>query len=384
MSDNTVVVKRELLVWAQRRASVEPGILKKKFPSLNQWEEGTKLPTLHQLEDFARTVHIPIGYLFLPGPIEEPLPIPDFRTVGDRGVERPSPDLLDTIYLCQQRQEWYQEFAKIHGQERVLWIGAADVSDDPIQAARVLWSHLGVTSSHREGPSSWTEALRFWISHAEAAGVLVMSSSIVGTNGHRHLKVQEFRGFALVDPWAPLVFLNAGDSKAAQLFTLTHELAHLFLGQGGLFDTEAGRVPDQHVERWCNQVAAELLMPLEETRTAYQPQVNLSEEIQRLARVFKVSTLVALRRLADAGFVNEETLWSTYTQEDERLRSLERKEPGGDFYNTLGARNGKRFARAIIASTLEGQTLFQDAFHLLGIRHSEVFYKAARELDVLS
>ena len=98
---------------------------------------------------------------------------------------------------------------------------------------------------------------------------------------------------------------------------------------------------------------------------------------------FKVSSLVALRRLFDAGFINETTLWQHYRKEVERLRTLERTGGGGDFYRTLGARTGKRFARALVGSALEGQTLFQDAFRLLGVRKTATFYQAARELGVM-
>jgi Zn-dependent peptidase ImmA (M78 family) len=213
--------------------------------------------------------------------------------------------------------------------------------------------------------------------------VMVMVSSVVGSNSHRKLDVGEFRGFALADSLAPLVFLNGADSKAAQMFTLAHELAHVWLGATGVSDTQAGQVPEQQTERWCNQVAAELLMPLEELRAAHQRNVPIPDEIQWLAREFKVSTLVALRRLFDAGYINRAALWEHYREEQGRLRTLkERSSPGGDFYRSLGARTSKRFARAIVSSTLEGLTSFPDAFRMLGVRKTATFYEAARELGV--
>jgi Zn-dependent peptidase ImmA (M78 family) len=116
----------------------------------------------------------------------------------------------------------------------------------------------------------------------------------------------------------------------------------------------------------------------------FRADAPLEEEIQRLARVFKVSSLVALRRLFDAGRIDEATLWARYRAELTRLRALDRGATGGgDFYRTLGARAGKRFARAVLASALEGQTLFQDAFRMLGVRKTATFYEAARELGVM-
>jgi Zn-dependent peptidase ImmA (M78 family) len=243
---------------------------------------------------------------------------------------------------------------------------------------------IGLSLTERQQLPTWTEALRQLISKAEEVGILVMASSIVGSNSHRKLDVAEFRGFALADSLAPLVFINAADSKAAQMFTLAHELAHLWLGESGVFDAEAGRVPEQSIERWCNTVAAEFLMPMAALHEAYLVGSNVADEIQRLARVFKVSTLVALRRLFDAGFINQEIFWKTYQEELARIRALDRtSSSGGDFYRTLGARTGKRFARAVLSSTLEGQTLFQDAFRMLGVRKTATFYEAAREMGVV-
>ncbi|MBT9546451.1 MAG: ImmA/IrrE family metallo-endopeptidase [Candidatus Sericytochromatia bacterium] len=378
-----VPINPGILTWARERASLSIGSLAKKYPKLLDWEMGQEQPTLRQLEQFAKTVHVPIGYLFLSQPIQEVLPISDFRTLADREVARPSPNLLDTLYLCQQRQDWYSDHVRMYGLPTLTFIGSATLSEDPVGVANRMCDTTRLALSERQQLPNWTEALRQMIARVEESGILVMASSIVGSNSHRKLAVEEFRGFALADQWAPLIFLNAADSKSAQMFTLAHELAHLWLGESGISNTEAGRLPEQQIERWCNSVAAELLMPLSATLEAYQPDQTLSDELMRLARLFKVSTLVVLRRLFDAGFFSEIELWQHYHVELARIRSLERGGGGGDFYRTLGARTGKRFARAVLASTLEGQTLFQDAFRLLGVKKTATFYQAARELEVL-
>jgi Zn-dependent peptidase ImmA (M78 family) len=167
------------------------------------------------------------------------------------------------------------------------------------------------------------------------------------------------------------------------MFTLAHELAHLWAGESGVSDVEAGRVPKQRLERWCNAVAAELLVPMDALRAELNARAPVAEEIQRLARVFKVSSLVVLRRLFDAQRIDGQRLWSLYREEQARLHKLDRGSAGGgDFYRTLGVRTGKRFARAVLSSALEGQTLFQDAMRMLGIRRTPTLYEAARELGV--
>lgn len=381
---NTVPASIPVLRWAAERAWLSDDTLRKRFRKWPLWVTGEAQPTLRQLENFARLTHTPIGYFFLPEPPELELPIPDFRTLRDEALTEPSSALLDTLYLCQQRQDWFRGYARMHGLPRLLFVGSATVEDPSETVAESMRQSLALSIVERQRLSTWTDALRQLIAKTEEAGVLVMASSIVGSNSHRKLDVAEFRGFALADELAPLVFLNGADGKAAQMFTLAHELAHVWLGESGVSDPEAGSIPEQRMERWCNRVAAELLAPLEELREAYQPDAPVAEEIQRLARLFKVSTLVALRRLFDAGFIDQATLWRIYRQEVGRIRALDRGGGGGgNFYRTLGARTGKLFARAILASTLEGQTLFRDAFRLLGVRKTSTFYEAARELEVM-
>jgi len=381
---NTVAASIPVLRWAAQRAHLDDESLTARFKKWPLWLSGQAQPTLRQLEEFARLTHTAIGYFFLPQPPELKLPVPDFRTLRDEALAEPSSNLLDTLYLCQQRQAWYRDYARMHGLPALSFVGSASVQEAPEAVAQRLRDILGLSVEARRHLPTWTEALRQLIARAEDAGVMVMVSSVVGSNSHRKLDVGEFRGFALADEFAPLIFLNGADSKAAQMFTLAHELAHVWLGATGISNTQAGEVPERHTERWCNQVAAELLMPMDSLRAAYDPHVPVPEEIQRLARAFKVSTLVALRRLFDAGFITQDALWQHYREEQERLRRLPERAPGGDFYRSLSARVSKRFARAIIASTLEGLTSLPDAFRMLGVRKTATFYETARELGVMA
>lgn len=379
----TVAASVPVLRWAAQRARLADDDLAARFSKWPLWLNGKAQPTLKQLEDFARLTHTAFGYFFLPEPPALALPVPDFRTLRDEALAEPSSELLDTLYLCQQRQDWFRDHARMHGFAALPFVGSASVQEAPEAVAQRIRETLDLSSEARRQSPTWTDALRQLIANAEDAGVMVMASSVVGSNSHRRLDVGEFRGFALADALAPLVFLNGADSKAAQMFTLAHELTHLWLGATGVSDTQAGQVPEQQTERWCNQVAAELLMPLEQLRAAHQRNAPIPVEIQRLARDFKVSTLVALRRLFDAGYITRAALWQHYRDEQERLRTLkERSSPGGDFYRSLGARTSKRFARAIVSSTLEGLTSFPDAFRMLGMRKTATFYEAARELGV--
>jgi Zn-dependent peptidase ImmA (M78 family) len=378
-----VEVKPEMLRWACERAGFDLAKLAARIPQLPAWEQGETHPTLKQLERFAKATRTPVGFLFLEEPPIERIPIPDLRTVGGGRIERPSPDLLDTIYICQQRQEWYRDFARSIGEETLPFTGSANVSSDVEATAARMRSTLGFDLDERRRFPTWTEALRRFIEQADGLGVLVMVSGIVGSNTRRRLDPEEFRGFALADDLAPLVFINGADTKAAQMFTLAHELAHLWLGKSALSKVGPLSSPSQRTEAWCNRVAAEFLVPLAALRKAYREDAEIRPEADRLARMFKVSTLVILRRIHDAGGITRNQLRSAYEEELDRLRAVPRGS-GGDFYLTQAARVGKRFARALVSSTLEGQTLHRDAFRLLGFSKLATFRDLGQSLGVVS
>ena len=378
-----VEVNPELLSWARERAGLETDALAHRFPKLAEWEQGTVKPTLRQIEKFATATHTPIGFLFLQEPPVESVPIPDFRTVGNRHLNRPSPDLLDMIYVCQQRQEWYRDFARSERLSVLPFVGSATLKTNVESTAAGMGHALRFDIEERRQLPTWTAALRRFIEQADEMGIIVMCSGVVLNNNYRPLDPDEFRGFALADDVAPLVFINGADTKAAQMFTLAHELAHIWLGQSAVTDAQASQQSDNEVERWCNQVAAELLVPLAVLRTEYRDDSDFRAEVNRLARRFKVSTLVILRRVYDAGGLTRQTFQQAYEGELERLLAIP-SGSGGNFYLTQAARVSKRFARALVISTLEGQTLHRDAFRMLGFAKLETFRKLGRSLGVMA
>jgi Zn-dependent peptidase ImmA (M78 family) len=372
-----VPVKPELLRWACERAGKPESALAERFSGFSDWLAGARDPTLKQLEDFAKATRTPFGFLLLPKPPVETIPIPDFRTVGGEKIQRPSPDLLDTIYLCQQRQDWYRQNSLVLGEPPLPFIGSATVQSDVIAAAARIRKAVGFDLDARAEAATFIDALRMMVDAADQAGILVMVSGIVGHNSHRPLDTSEFRGFALCDDppyFAPLIFINGTDTKSGQMFTLAHELAHLWLGESGVSDTTpASSLPSRaFVERWCNAVAAEMLVPLDGFRQAYNRRTDLWPEMQRLSRQYKVSTLVILRRMLDAGGLSREAFQSAFDNELKRLRAelarRKEKSKGGDPYATGRVRLSPRFGKAVLAATWEGRSTFTEAFRLLGFR----------------
>lgn len=377
-----IEVNPSVIRWACARSGRSVEDLRKKFPRLLDWERGRVRPTLRQLEALAKATFTPIGFFFFEEPPVDELPVPDFRTMDNAEVRRPSPHLLNTIYLCQQRQAWYQEEAQ--GEKNLFlqnFVGSWDTSVSVEAAAAQLGRTFRFDMASRMELRDENETLRQFIEGAEEQGVLVMVSGVVGNNTHQRLDVNEFRGFALSDPVAPLIFINGADAKAAQIFTFAHEIAHLGLGQSGISNAQAATRSSHSIERWCNQVAAELLAPSHAISEEFDPRKVLTEEIRRLARFFKVSRLVILRRIHDIEALSQEQFRQAYAEELERLEKFSNRS-GGHYYHSVATRASKRFARALIASALEERTTLTEAMRLLDIKNVSALKKIAHNLKM--
>ena len=310
--------------------------------------------------------------------------MPDMRTLRGTGITRPSADLLDTIYQCQTRQGWFRDHALENGMEPVAYVGTATTGDDPAAIAQRMREVLGVDPRTEPPAPSWRAAFRLLSDRIEASGTLVMVNGVVGSNTHRALRPEEFRGFTLADDLAPVVFVNGADSKSAQIFTLLHEFAHVWLGGSALSDVLPGEDGGHPEERWCNAVAAEALMPLESVRSEFRGDLS-DEGLDALARRFTVSTLVVLRRLADAELVPWDGYRELYAQQEERVLALfteakENRSGGGNFYNVQSQGLSRQFTRAVVASAREGGTSYRDAYKLLGTKKHSTFEELAERV----
>ena len=290
---------------------------------------------------------------------------------------RPSANLLSTIYACQQRQNWYREHLLLSGGAQLAFIGSSRLSTSPTKVAAAMRTTLGFDVEQRNNIIRTKDAaVSAFIKCASAAGVLVMASGVVGNNTRRKLDPQEFRGFALSDSLAPLVFINSADAKAAQMFTLAHELAHLWLGNTALSDVDLAHLAgssNHKAELWCNQVAAEFLVPHTHLAEQYRANATSDAEVKRLANYFKVSKLVILRRLYDIGKMSSTKFKQEYKKELAIIQTTNMPTKGGNFYATLNVRVNESFARALVTSTLEGKTLYRECFRLLGIQNAQTF-----------
>jgi Zn-dependent peptidase ImmA (M78 family) len=380
-----ITLQPDCLKWARQRVNLSPAEIARKIgvkeETVLAWEQTGEI-TLVQAEKLAHVTYTPFGYLLLPQPPVEKLPVQDFRTFGSSGMPRVSPDLIDTLNEALRRQDWYREYLIENGIQPLAFVGSIQTSDPVDRAAGQIRSIISWDAELRSRSSNWEVALEEQVDAVESAGILVMQNSVVGQNSHRPLQVSEFRGFALCDNYAPLVFLNSRDSKAARMFTLAHEVVHIWLGESGVSNLNqtlplTGSVV---VEQYCNAAAAELLVPQVEIEAQWSHVRLQTDPVKDLARYFKVSSLVILRRLRDARILSDEEFRRQYSDELSVIaqHTVDRKSAGGNYYHTLRSRLGKRFTSALVESTLEGATQFREAYELLGVRNTDTFKNFAQ------
>jgi Zn-dependent peptidase ImmA (M78 family) len=385
VSGARVAVSTSIWTWALSRAE-DAERIKRAFPDLLEWQSGKRQPTIRQLEKFAKATATPFGFFFLQNPPldEQFLPLPDFRTVSDGRVHKASTNLLETIRVMERRQTWMREYLRKQGHEKLSFVGSADANASPEEVAEQIRFKLRLSSGWAATAPNWTEALSFLRTAIESAGILVFISSIVGNNTHRKLDPKEFRGFVMVDDYAPVVFVNSGDAKAAQMFTLAHELAHVWVGANAVFDLRDLQPAANDIEQACNLIAAEFLLPAASLRATWNSVQNRVDRFDVLARQFKISQIVVARRALDLGLISRNHFFeflNAYYAEAEQRSNSGQDEGGGDFYKTQNVRIGKRFASIVIRAAKEGGLLYRDAYKLTDL-YGTTFDKYATELGV--
>jgi Zn-dependent peptidase ImmA (M78 family) len=375
-----VAINPNLIRWAIKRSAQHELRLVERFPKLPQWESGDVRPTVKQLEQFAKATLTPFGAFFLPSPPQEKLPVPDFRTLRGQRPAQPSAALIETIYQMQRRQDWMRDYLLEDGVEPLPFIESVTLKSNPAAVAENIRRTLGMEAKWADLHSTWTQALLALRRAVEDAGILVVINGVFGNNTHQPLNPEEFRGFVLCDPYAPLIFINGADFKSAQMFTLAHELAHLWIGEGGVFDLPGLQPAEDEVEVFCNRVAAELLIPARELHKCWRAGMAPSDAVNALAKQFKVSPIVAARRALDEALISRKAFFDFWEDHKAKEGFHQKKKPGGgDFYRNQEVRIGHRFGDAVVRAARAGKLLYQDAYRLTGL-YGRTFDQFAQEL----
>lgn len=382
MSANLAYINPDIISWArkQRGASYDQlATSQLKAEQIKAWEERKGLPTHAQAEALANKLRIPYLMLFLSQPPDMSVPIPDLRTVGGEPISNASPEFMEIINRAMVRQDWYRNIELANNDGPLPFVAKFALGDDIATVARDIRKTLQLDQGKQS--IGWRTFLEHFISNVEAIGILVFRSAIVRHATNRKLTVQEFRGFALSDPWAPVIFINDDDAKAAQIFTLAHEVVHIWIGETGVSDPRLKKRSSEFVnaiERFCNRVAAEILTPESDFRREWKSGLSLMVNVNQLAAHFHVSSLVVLIRAHDLETIADQDFSKAFDSELERFRRQDKKEKaeeekkakkrGGNFWASFVIRNSRKFTDMVVRSAREGQQRYTDAASLLDIK----------------
>ena len=374
-----VPVNPATLRWAIRRAQVGPEALARAAGVTPEraaaWLEGRARPTYNQTRLIARRLHVSLGQLLLPPPDRLTLPVADFRR--RREMDEPSPALLEILYDALRKQDWWRQ---LHRGRRLDFIGRFNWRRvQPVEVAEAIRTVIPVRHEQQQA-EDWQDFLNRLSAAAERAGILVLRRGIVGYNTHRPLDPEDFAGFALADPAAPLLFINMRDYVPRRNFTFAHELVHLWLGHS-VIDDNLEHETSLEIERFCDRAAAELLIPADVFLKMWP---NLPEDpydvAQRCARHFWVSPWVVARRALELELISPAVYWSIVERHSSLVPPRPADRTAGDFYRNIEIYNSPAFTRAVIDATMSGDLGYGEAASLLGLKISTFVAYLERKL----
>ncbi len=367
-------INLEMIEWSILRSGKSPMDFYAQNPDVENWVKGEKYPTVKQLEDFTHKVYVPFGYLFLQNPPEENIPIPFFRT-GKKQINKVSLNVFHTIQIIQDRQNWLSEYLEELDFPNLDFVGKFSVKNNYLEIVNDIRETLKLEIDWANKHNTWEQALDYLTTQVEEIGIIVTFNGIVGTNTRRKIEVEECRGFALVDKKAPFLFLNAADAKAAQMFTLIHELAHVWLGESAGFDNQNLLPANNPIEILCDKIAAEFLVP----ENYFISKWKTTQDFKYLSRIFKVSPIVIARRALDLELISKKDFFVFYDtyMEDFKLKK-ENQSSGGNFYATARKRISRRFAFFVNNAVRENKLLYRDAYRLTNLK-GETYNKFVTE-----
>lgn len=372
MASVEALVTPEVIKWAREQMSLSLEEAARKIgrpvEDVAGWEDGSRRPTIAQLREASRVYKRPLAVFYLPAPPKGFSTLRDFRSLPESSPRQYSPELALLIRTADFRNRWLSEYLENDGVEPLPFVASASLGDPPGRVAADIRETLAITQTDLRHCSGRDEASRLWIRKAEAIGIFVFRL--------RSVSLAEARGFVISNAYAPMIFINANDAKAGQIFTLAHELAHIWLGHTGISNLEThGRMIDQEasaVETFCNQVAAEVILPPQDFRKSWAvAEGDLDTKIARLAREFKVSELVIARRLFQEGIIARQVYEQIQTDVQKRWQEESRKEKKGgpvDYSVKMAAQNGHMFTKTVIAGFLSGAVSGRDASELLNVK----------------
>lgn len=376
-----IQIKTSIIRWACNRIGSLYSELSasKDFKRLSNEKDGAVSLTLKQAEKLAKVLRYPFVYLLLDSPVTDidKLPIADFRSIEGKEV-KPNINLKEQIEYCQNQQDWFSDYVNTCDLDVFKYNGKFSLLDDPQEVGLKLKEFLKITYKLSKNANDYLKRLKIIL---ENNGILVSSSKVL-KNTQNRLNLSDFRGFALYDDNAPLIFINGNDSTSAQIFTLCHELGHIVLGQSGVSDVVKNNT--KKIEKWCNEFAANILMPKNDVIDTFDQYINISQFLQDATKMFHVSANALLLRIYNLNLIDKDTFDKEWAKAKalykDYLKSLQESngKSSGNYYKTVNSRLSHRLLQSLISSTSVGKTTFRDAAYLLGLKSVSTFDKLVK------
>jgi Zn-dependent peptidase ImmA (M78 family) len=341
---------------------------------LKDWEEGTQQPTVRQAETLAKTYRRPFALFFLPEIPRDFQPLQDFRTKDASPLGTAS---VFIIREMQQKQAWLHDVYEESGEKPMPFVGSFTLSSSPQQVAKSILSLLEINPSFYSTDSP----IREWISKAEQQGIFISRTSFI----HTRMKIdsEELQGFTIADAYAPFVFINSGDWDAPQLFTLVHELAHIWIAQSGISNATdsllRGKDKFNSVELFCNEVAANALMPSDLMRALPDNTFKSGNSVFKTAKTIGISSFALLVRALELNLVSLDKYrelkkaadadFKEFLKKEEAKKARQKAKDGGpNPYLLRLNKNGRLFTQVVLDAFRSGTLPPTQASNLLNTK----------------
>ncbi|MDR0657292.1 MAG: ImmA/IrrE family metallo-endopeptidase [Treponema sp.] len=361
-----VQIAPSILDWIGSVASFED-VNDELLTHFYKWKTEEEQPTYAQIETLSNKIHIPLGYFFLQSPPDEPLPLMEYRTIQSAAKTMPSRDLMDTYYQMSSIQGWMRDYLIDSGSEKRGFVGSSKKEKDPVKIAASIRGVTGMSEDWYTQSKDKDMSFKILRSFFENIGIFILQNGVVGQNNFRKLNINEFRAFTLIDDYAPLIFININDTEGGKLFSLLHEVVHIWLGLHSFFNDNSGLVVNSSpLETLCNAAAAELLVPNSHFVDKWNAQLHvaLDNKLTNVASYFKCGVITIARRALDNNYINQTKYEKIVSDLITDAKKRKKGKGQGNYYTTAISRYGKHFILALDNSIREGKTTYTEAFGL--------------------
>jgi len=362
MADKAYITP-QVLKWAREsaRMSIETAAAKVSVDPvrLQEWEEGTDQPTIHQGETLAKAYRRPFALFFLPEIPRDFQPLQDFRKTNAIPLSTASIFMIREI---QQKQAWISDLFHDNEEQPLAFVGRYNIQSNPEQVANDILETLQISPLHYTTKNPIME----WILKSEKKGIFISRTSFINTR--LLLDSKELQGFSIADKYAPFVFVNSEDWNAPQLFTLVHELAHIWIAESGVsneIEPDLKNKDKLHpVELFCNEVAANALMPISIMKELDKSEFNSSSDIFRITKLFGVSSFAFLIRAYNLQMISFNTYrklkadaeleFKTFLLREAEKKAKQKEQQGGPNPYLLRLNKNSRLFTQIVLDAFRG------------------------------